>query len=177
MRRQEDRKKLLLRNMPRGARLSGLAAFYPDTDPGAMEAYGALLEISSEILAASNSALARRGMSQARFRLMLHLHRAGAGGLHPMDLASALGVERATVTGLVDGIEKDGLARRLPCRGDRRSILVALTPKGTRLMNGLAPERLRGVSLLMSALSAAEKKELVRLLDKVGGKLAAFAKI
>ncbi len=163
--------------MPRGARLRGLAALYPETDPGAMEVYGALLEISSDILAASNSALARSGMSQARFRLMLHLRRAGSDGLHPMDLASALGVERATVTGLVDGIEKDGLARRLPCRGDRRSILVALTPKGARLMDELAPERLRRVALLMSGLTPAEKKALVRLLDKVGEKLHAFATI
>ncbi len=177
MRSAEERRKLLLSNMPRGRRLDGLAALYQETDPAAMEVFSALLELSSDILSASNCALARNGISQARFRLLLHLRRAGSAGLHPMDLAKALGVERATITGLVDGVEKEGLARRLPCSSDRRSILVALTLKGEREIDSIAPARLRRVSQLMAGLSGAEKKEITRLLDKVGANMAAFRKI
>jgi DNA-binding MarR family transcriptional regulator len=172
-----DREKFLLKNLPRGSKLDGLAAVYPQADLKAMEVFSALIGISAEILSAVNAALARDGISQARFRLLLHLRRSGRKGLHPMDLAAALGVGRATVTGLVDGIEKAGLATRLPCDEDRRSIRVALTPKGNRLIDALAPERLKRVSALMGALSGAEKAELIRLLDKVSANLPAFRKI
>jgi len=172
-----ERKKFLLKNMPRGSRLESLAAVYPQTDLRAMEVFFTLLETASEILSAVHSALARKGVSQARFRLLLQLRRAGKSGLHPMDLAQALGVERATVTGLVDGIEKAGLARRLPCAEDRRSIRVALTRKGETLIDSVAPERLKKASNLMGGLSGAEKRDLMRLLDKVKGKLPEFRKL
>ncbi len=172
-----DRSKFLLKNMPRGSKLDGLATVYPGTDLKAMEAFSALLGTSSDILSAVNSSLAREGVSQARFRLLLHLRRAGKAGLHPMNLADALGVGRATVTGLVDGIEMAGLARRLPCEKDRRSIMVALTSKGARLIDSLAPRRLRRISELMSGLSCAEKAEFTSLLDKVNANLPAFRKI
>jgi DNA-binding MarR family transcriptional regulator len=172
-----DRKQFLLKNLPRGSKLEGLAAVYPQTDLKAMEVFSALIGISAEILSAVNSALATDGISQARFRLLLHLRRSGKSGLHPMNLAAALGVGRATVTGLVDGIEKAGLARRLPCDEDRRSIMVALTPKGERLIDSLAPERMKRVARLMDALSGAEKTELTRLLDKVNANMPEFRKL
>lgn len=172
-----DRKEFLLNNMPRGNKLDGLARVYPQADLKAVEVFSALIGLSGEILCAINSALARNGISQARFRLLLHLRRAGKDGAHPMNLAAVLGVGRATVTGLVDGIEKAGLARRLPCADDRRSIMVALTPKGEKLIDTLAPERLKRVSELLGGLSGAEKKEFTRLLDKVSANMPAFRKI
>ena len=171
-----EKKAFLLKNMPRGSRLARLGAFYPDLDVPAMEVFGALLETAAEILSGVNRSLSRKGLSQARFRVLLHLRGAGQAGLHPMDIAEALGVERATVTGLVDGIEKAGLARRLPCPGDRRAIMVALTPAGVRLADSVAPARQRKISGLLAGLSAAEKKELVRLLDKVKARLPDFRK-
>ena len=172
-----DRKEFLLNNLPRGNNLDGLASVYPQADIKAVEVFSALIGLSGEILCAINSALARNGISQARFRLLLHVRRAGKNGVHPMNLALSLGVGRATITGLVDGLEEAGLARRLPCAEDRRSIVVALTPKGTRLIDSLAPERLKRVSQLMSGLSSAEKKEFTRLLDKVNANMPAFRKI
>lgn len=170
-------KKFLLKNMPRGSRLESLAAVYPQADMPAMEVFSALLETSAEILSAVNSALSRKGITQARFRLLVQLRRAGPAGLHPMDLAGALGVERATVTGLVDGIEEAGLARRVPCPEDRRSIMVALTPEGLRLIDSIAPQRLAKVAGLMGGLTSAKKKELVRLLDAIKDRLPDFRKI
>jgi len=169
--------KFLLKNMTRGPGLKGLAALYPETDTSAMEAFSAMLGTSGEILSAINSALALRGLSQARFRLLLRLRQAGLRGLHPCELAEELGIERASVTSLLDGLEREGFAKRLPFEGDRRSIMAALTPKGTRLIDSLAPARLRKVAGLMSCLSMAEQKTLVRLLDRVHSNMTDFRKI
>ncbi|MCX5791208.1 MAG: MarR family transcriptional regulator [Elusimicrobia bacterium] len=170
-------KKFLLRNLPRGSGLDGLAAIYPETDPSAMEVFISLLGTSAELLSSINSALAGHGCSQARFRLLLRLRRAGPGGLHPRELAENLLIERASVTGLVDGLERDGLAERLPFKEDRRSIMVTLTAKGRRFIDSLAPGRLRRVAELMSCLSAVEKHKLAELLDRISANMPAFRKI
>ena len=169
--------KFLLKNLPRGSGFDGLAAVYPETDISAMEVFSALLGISAEFLSAINSSLARHGTSQARFRLLLRLRRAGRRGLHPRELAENLGIGRASVTGLVDGIEREGLAKRLPFEGDRRSIMILLTPKGTRFIDSLAPGRLRRIAELMSCLSATERKTLTSLLDRINSNIPAFRKI
>ncbi|MCX5785482.1 MAG: MarR family transcriptional regulator [Elusimicrobia bacterium] len=169
--------KFLLKNMPRGPGLDDLAAVYPETDASAMEVFSALLSMSAELLSAVNFTLAKHGISQARFRLLMRLRQAGWRGLHPRELAEKLGIERASVTGLIDGIERERLAKRLPFEGDRRSIMVALTPQGARLVDSLAPGRLRRVAKLMSCLSEAERKTLVSFLDKINSNIPAFRKI
>jgi len=169
--------KFLLKNMARGSGLNGLAAIYPEAEVSAMEVFSALLGTSGEILSSINSALASHGLSQARFRMLLILRQAGADGLHPSELAENLGIERASVTSLLDGIERGGFAKRQPFEGDRRSVMVALTPKGTRFIDSLAPLRLRKVSGLMACLSAAERHTLVSLLDRIHSNMPAFRKI
>ncbi len=171
------RHKFLLKNLPRGPGLAGLAALYPETDIPALEVFSALLGTSAELLCAINASLDRQGASQARFRLLLSLRRAGRNGLHPRELAENLGINRASVTSLVDGIEREGLAKRLPFKGDRRSIMVALTPKGERFIDSIAPGRLRRLAELMSCLSKREKQALAALLDKINGNMHAFRKI
>ena len=65
-------------------------------------------------------------------------------------LAADEGVRSPTMTALVDGLQADGLARRTPATGDRRTVLVAATPRGRRL---LQRGRRRRVGLLGDALA------------------------
>lgn len=46
------------------------------------------------------------------------------------ELACALGVEKAALTGLMDRVERRGLASRSPVPGDRRALQVTLTDAG-----------------------------------------------
>lgn len=52
------------------------------------------------------------------------------GPLSPSDLGERLIVTRATVTGLIDSLERQGYAERTPHPTDRRSVLVRITPAG-----------------------------------------------
>ncbi|WCB96855.1 hypothetical protein DSM104299_05623 [Baekduia alba] len=49
------------------------------------------------------------------------------------ELTGLLNVERSTMTGLVDRVERRELVKRAPDPKDRRAIQIALTPKGRRL--------------------------------------------
>jgi DNA-binding MarR family transcriptional regulator len=53
-----------------------------------------------------------------------------AGPVRLTDLAAVEGVAQPTMTALVTGLERGGLVERRPDPGDRRVVLVALTPAG-----------------------------------------------
>ena len=83
------------------------------------------------------------------------------------DLASACNCTRATITGLIDGLERKGLVIRKPNPADRRSLLAALTDEGRALQRytpalekiyeqccaGLTSQEFRHLGLLLSRLN------------------------
>ena len=54
-----------------------------------------------------------------------------------VELSERVGMNRATVTSVVDTMEAQGLVKRVRDPEDRRKINVVLTPKGTRLRRPL----------------------------------------
>jgi DNA-binding MarR family transcriptional regulator len=81
-------------------------------------------------------------------------------------------VTRATMTGLLDTLEKDRLTERQTDPNDRRTIHVTLTPKGQALIEGLIPDYFRCVSGIMEPLDEVERTMLVALLHKIQQGLA-----
>jgi DNA-binding MarR family transcriptional regulator len=94
----------------------------------------------------------------------------------PAELADMAGVTRATMTGLIDTLEKDDLVRREGDPRDRRAMLVHLTPKGEAFMLNLLPGYFGQVSAMMEPLVASEQTELLRLLGKVREGIAGATK-
>ncbi len=84
----------------------------------------------------------------------------------PKDLAESSGCTRATMTGILDTLEKNGLVARQPNPGDRRSLLVALTEKGAAL-EGNIPDLDRIYASCCVGLSAEEFRQLGSLLEKL----------
>ncbi|MFM8334931.1 MAG: MarR family winged helix-turn-helix transcriptional regulator, partial [Opitutaceae bacterium] len=77
------------------------------------------------------------------------------------------GVTRATITGLVDTLERDGLVARSSNVEDRRMRSVSLTPRGSSLLRGILPEHFRRMAWLIATFDEQERVTLVRLLGKV----------
>lgn len=110
--------------------------------------------------------LAPKRLSEAKF-VLLFLLQGQPDGLSPHELATRAGVTRATITGLVDGLERDGFVTREGGQADRRTIAVKLTAKGTRIAGRLFKEHATWIGSLFGGLSAAEQDQLSRLLTKV----------
>lgn len=180
---------LLLKDLPRYECLLEAAREFPDLDPSAAEAFLHLLRTSDEAYAASARNLGDHGISPGRFTVLMLLWRGdqikaaapagtvacACGPLTPAELADNCGVTRATMTGLIDTLERDGFVKREPDPVDRRMMSVRLTPKAEAFLQGLLPGHFRIHSAIMSALSEAERKVLVRLLAKVQQQCAALA--
>jgi DNA-binding MarR family transcriptional regulator len=89
------------------------------------------------------------------------------GPLSPSELGERLIVTRATVTGVVDSLERRGLVRRTPNPADRRSLLVELTPEGGAAVTAVRTLIHRHEKGWMSALSDAELGAYIGLLHRI----------
>ncbi len=172
--------RLLLKDLPRYECLLEASKEFPALDPSAMEAFLHLLLTGDSVFAVSERNLSEHGISHGRFGVLMLLWRGGqprdakamaaddcAGPRTPAELAEAAGVTRATMTGLVDTLERDGLVKREPDPNDRRMMSVVLTAKAEKFLNGFLPGHFKVISSLMAPLSESERKSLVRLLVKI----------
>ena len=88
------------------------------------------------------------------------------GGVRVGELADRIGIDETTATRLVDRLESGGLAERRSAEGDRRAIVVDLTPAGVALVKEVARRRQRFLCDVLTALEPDERDELVRLTAK-----------
>jgi DNA-binding MarR family transcriptional regulator len=84
-------------------------------------------------------------------------------------LAAYLGLEKSTMTGLVDRAAKRGLLERGPSADDGRAVDVSLSPRGAALAERLYLQAGRSLSPLTSALSPAEQRQVQTLLERMLG--------
>jgi DNA-binding MarR family transcriptional regulator len=85
------------------------------------------------------------------------------------ELATAEGVRSATMTGIVNGLERDGLVRRRPHGRDKRSVNIEATEAGRRLLDRARARRIDHVVSKLDDLSDDELELLARaaeLLDE-----------
>jgi DNA-binding MarR family transcriptional regulator len=97
--------------------------------------------------------------------VLAFLNRAG-NEVRMTDIGNWLGVSKAHVTRLVDGLERDGLVERSASAHDRRTILVHITPTGRQRLDAALPEHLEHLSRLLGELSSDEKLVLIHLLAR-----------
>lgn len=168
---------LMLKDLPRYECLLEASRELPDLDPSATVVFLNLLRTGDEAFRVVESHLARYEITQGRFGVLMALwgvcQRTGcATQLTPAELADHTGVTRATITGLIDTLERSGLVTRVPHSGDRRMMSVGLTPRAETLLLKILPEHFRQMAQLMDPLSESERKMLVRLLTKILGRAA-----
>ncbi len=82
-------------------------------------------------------------------------------------LVAEAGVSGGTLTGVLDTLERKGLASRHPVTSDRRRVEVVLTNAGTRVVNEVMPAINSVESRVTGGLDEDEKEMLARLLRKV----------
>ncbi len=179
---------LLLKDLPRYECLLEAAKEFPDLDPSAVEAFLHLLHTGDEVFGVTDHNLSDHNISHGRFGVLLLLWRSAQprpapsrdadecvpGPRTPAELAEAAGVTRATMTGLIDTLERDGFVKRAPDPIDRRQMSVRLTPAGERFLHEFLPGHFKSIAALLSPLSETERKTLVRLLGKIQDQAAAL---
>ncbi len=105
------------------------------------------------------------GITPPQFALLAFLWKRD--GLSQVELAEKTTIDRSTIGGLLDRLEKGELVCRQPNPTDRRAYLIHLTQRGAALQDELGRRALRVRKQAMAGLTADEYATLCRLLDKI----------
>lgn len=140
----------------------------PDLDLSPMAVIARMSRLSRILERRIAEVLARYGLNESQFGVLTALRRAGPPFcLSPTALYNSLLISSGAMTNRLDRLTAMGLVRRIPDPRDRRSILVALTPKGLKLIDEVIEAHLQNEQRLLAGLSPSERRTLAGLLRKL----------
>jgi DNA-binding MarR family transcriptional regulator len=123
------------------------------------------LAVHHRIVRAANDEMHGCGLSMARTKVLRRLHEQGP--TRQNVLAAEFGLSPHSITDLVDGLERLGMAERRPDPTDRRAKLVAITEAGEAGLDVANATRDRLLTQIFGALSQADRATFLRLLDQL----------
>jgi DNA-binding MarR family transcriptional regulator len=130
----------------------------------------ALVRTGDRLLAGIDQALRHHRLSRAGREALAVLDGAGQ-PLSPTAIAERLIVTTASVTSLLDTLERRGLVERRPDPTDRRRLLIVITHDGTAIVDKFLPEIVALQTAALATLTEAQRRQLVELLATVGANL------
>ena len=137
----------------------------PDLDVTPLEVLSRVTRLARHLDRARRSAFAAHELDSWEFDVLTALRRAGAPyELSPGRLVADTLVTSGTMTNRVDRLEARGLVDRRPDPGDRRGILVRLTPTGRRHVDAALEDLLAGERELLAGLAVDDQQTLAGLL-------------
>jgi DNA-binding MarR family transcriptional regulator len=134
----------------------------------------ATVRTGEAFLALADRRLRAYGLS-AGARQVLAVLDGDGGSLSPTKIADRLIITTASMTSLLDTLQRRGLVQRTPDATDRRRVVVTITADGRTVIRRLLPEMLALQEEVAAALSPGDRAELVRLLSTLRAGIAAAA--
>ena len=150
-------------------------AIHPELDGSAMPVLGRLGLFGGHRERAYARVLAPFGLSLIDAHTLQLLRLRGPGGSAcPSELVGFPFESRAGMTRALDRLESKGLVRRSAHGGDRRRVLVVLTPEGEEVSDAFRKAELEFQNHALRGVSERERRALCRTLDKVMANIETF---
>ncbi len=139
---------------------------YPDASPKATESAMNLVRTAELLEKRIAGLLQPFGLSPAT-GLVLSILADTEPPVSPNQIAERLIISRASVTSLIDSLEKRGYVRRQPHGSDRRMLLIELTETGRQVADRFRPIVHMHENQWLNTLSAEEQEQLIQLLHRL----------
>lgn len=165
---------LQLRDLPTPEVLQRFAQRYPAADVTAIASFLMLLRVATDLSVALDACLSKHDLLQGRWWVLILLMRETDLTSTPSVLAEKLGVSRATMTGLLDGLEHGGLVQRILVPEDRRSVKVRLTEAGQARLDAVMPDYYTRLRQCMQGLSEQQRNDLQMILGVIDQGISAW---
>lgn len=135
-----------------------------DNDPVSLDLIDSLVRSSFMVIALLSQAAAAHDLSLTQLRVLAILR-----DRQPKmaELATHLGLDRSSVSGLIDRAVRRGLVRRETSGDDGRAVRVGLAPEGRRLACLLTDEIGELTAPMTRSLSPADQTRLTALLNRL----------
>lgn len=153
---------------PDEARLSASLSAYPNiTSSELVQLFLDFQWTYREMQRSYDQILARYGLSESKFILLMFLRQAPKQQLLPSELALKLGATRATTTKLLNKMAADHWVEKVKNLEDTRSTLIRLLPKGQEILATFLPINFHSTDAYFSDFNAEEITQFNYLLGKI----------
>ena len=128
--------------------------------------YPHIAHISQTVSRVQTTILARLDLNHSRWAILRFLDESGR-SLRCSDLADLVNVSRATITGVLDTLEKASLIVRVPDPHDRRAFSVKITLRGEELLRQIRSELETWAAHIWGDFSPSETSLIVSTLNRL----------
>jgi DNA-binding MarR family transcriptional regulator len=122
-------------------------------------------KISRQMAKVYRDRLTQYGISQPQFFLLIALYEED--DILISRLAEKVALDKSTLTGILDRLERDGLVKRVARQENRRSLYICLSTKAYALQNGLTRIYDEINQLFFSRLSEQERDVFDKVMKKL----------
>jgi DNA-binding MarR family transcriptional regulator len=153
----------------KGELLCKLFDRYPSIDVSTVQLVSLIQAIGRNLSMFLNCDLSDHGLTEGKFYVLAYLFSEellGHEAPSPSQIADHVGVTRGTVTGLLDGLEREGFITRFHDPRDRRGLTIQINGVARDFLDSYLPTITGGLSKFIP-LSAEEKSLLLELLEKI----------
>lgn len=159
--------KLYIQSLPNEEELKqSVIALNPNADATILYSNLLFMKVAAEIESNLDALLSKYSLSSGRFMLLFVLRNAPE-GMRPSELSQAVGVTQATISGLINNLEKSELILRETHQSDGRSFVIKLSQKGQDLIQEIFPQWYPKLSAFWSVVGESEKSDLNNVLQKM----------
>lgn len=156
---------LEVRDLPSIETLMEFGKEYNNPDVDALHTWLLWTARTTDVLSEFDTFLLEHDLMQSKFFVLILLKR-NPEGLSVGALASGVGVASPTMTRIIDRMEAAGLCEKHADETDRRAWVVRLADGGDRILTRVMPQYYAWVANFMLDFSAADRKDLRRLMRK-----------
>jgi len=139
----------------------------PKRDLPGVEVLFALRGAAQQMDNAVNEWMAGSAGSLARFQILMALRATKGAGISHKEIVEAMSVTRATVSGLMASLEREGLVKSAVDRDDRRKLIARLTAKGEIIVEEAFGVAMARFGKLFASFSREELTALTALLNRL----------
>ncbi|SLN71320.1 HTH-type transcriptional regulator MhqR [Roseivivax jejudonensis] len=140
----------------------------PDLDPTCMAVCGAIWRAGKRLTDGLKPNLDRYQLDFSGMDVLLTLRRNGVEApMSPKEMSEDMMLSTGAMTARLDRLEARGLILRRPRPGDRRALLVSLTPAGVDLVDTMLDGHIAAEERMLSGLNATERQTLLTLLSRI----------
>ena len=126
-----------------------------------------LQKTSSMLQEMHKSFFSKFDISSTKFNLLVVLYNVSKEGMILSDIGQEMLITKASITGLVDRLEKQKLVIRKRDSIDRRKIMARITNEGSALVEEIIKEYKEWLKKVTMTIDDNEKEQLVNILLKI----------
>jgi DNA-binding MarR family transcriptional regulator len=146
----------------------------PDVKPEVDQILEAVIYLMTETRRITKELARRANLTGPQLTVIKILEQIG--DLSLSELSDKIRAQNSTVTGIIDRMEREGLAVRVRSTEDRRVVRIHLTEKGAKLAQEIPVEPMVILRTALAGLTPTESKELLRIFTKVARRIRAIVR-